>query len=421
MAAYCRLRPMENDQTFARYLSAARPRAMAALTRYFRAVDISEDAFQEACVRAIKSWPSKGVPRDPTAWLILVGRNAGVDALRRRERDRTLLEEPAPAPPGDLEAAYAEEIDTSDFRDDVLRLLFMCCHPELSEQDQLALALKIVVGFSVAEIARAFLVKPKAMEQRITRAKRKAASVIAALETPSPAERATRLNAVLTMLYLLFNQGYSSAGGALHIRASFCDEAIRLTRLLLTLFPGQTEVMGLLGLCLLHNARRSARQDAVGSLVPLDMQDRTLWDRSQIAEGQVLVEKALRHGRAGAFQVQAAIAAVHCAALSASQTDWEEIERLYEALEALTPSPVITLNRLVAVSKTRGPAQALKGLQALGTVLDDYLYFHSTAAAFYGELGQWAEARDAYNKALSLGPSDAEIAYIHLRLDELEK
>ena len=307
---------------------------MAALTRYFKNVDLAEDAYQDACMRALNSWRQKGVPKDPTAWLILVGRNAGIDALRRRETERTVADGlGVETDLGDIEADYAEAIDTSDYRDDVLRLLFMCCHDELPVRDQLALALKIVVGFSVDEIARAFLVKPKSMEQRITRAKKKAASVATSLETPSPQERANRLNAVLVMLYLLFNEGYASHGGPDHIRKSLCQEAIRLTRLLLQLFPAQPEVMGLLALCLLHDARRSARQDVTETLVPLDDQDRSLWDRSQIAEGQVLVEKALRRGRPGAFQIQAAIAAVHCAAPNAEATDWAEIERLYLALE----------------------------------------------------------------------------------------
>jgi len=413
---------MTSSQAFSRHFVSARPRAMAALTRYFRTVDLAEDAYQDACMRAVKSWPSKGVPKDPTAWLIMVGRNAGIDALRRRETERTAINDSVADPDlGDVEADYADAIDTSDYRDDVLRLLFMCCHDELSVQDQLALALKIVVGFSVDEIALAFLVKPKSMEQRITRAKKKAASVVTALETPSPQERAERLNAVLVMLYLLFNEGYSSHGGGDHIRKALCHEAIRLTRLLLTLFPAQPEVMGLLALCLLHDARSPARQDATDTLIPLDEQDRRLWDRSGIAEGQVLVEKALRRGRPGAFQIQAAIVAVHCAAPSASETDWAEIERLYCALEKVQPSPVVTLNRLVAVSKVDGPHAALEGMEGLAADLEDYLYFHSTSAAFQAELGNDGAARAGYEKALSLGPSDAEKAYIEGRLSTLKK
>lgn len=395
---------------------------MAALTRYFKNVDLAEDAYQDACIRAVKSWERKGVPKDPTAWLILVGRNAGIDALRRRETERSVADGlELETDLGDIEADYAEAIDTSDYRDDVLRLLFMCCHDELPVQDQLALALKVVVGFSVDEIARAFLVKPKSMEQRITRAKKKAAAVVASLETPSPQERATRLNAVLVMLYLLFNEGYASHGGPDYIRKSLCQEAIRLTRLLLQLFPGQPEVMGLLALCLLHDARRSARQDVTETLVPLDDQDRTLWDQSQIAEGQVLIEKALRRGRPGAFQIQGAIAAVHCAALNAEATDWAEIERLYLALERVQPSPVVTLNRLVAVSKVRGPEEALKGMAAIEPDLGGYLYFHSTRGAFCAEFGDVEGACAAYRKALTLGPSDAERSYIQNRISALKE
>ncbi len=373
-------------------------------------------------MRALKSWAKKGVPKDPTAWLILVGRNAGIDALRRRETERAAADGmELETDLGDVEAGYAEAIDTSDYRDDVLRLLFMCCHDELPVQDQLALALKIVVGFSVDEIARAFLAKPKSMEQRITRAKKKAAAVAASLETPSPQERANRLNAVLVMLYLLFNEGYASHGGPDHIRKALCQEAIRLTRLLLQLFPGQPEVMGLLALCLLHDARRSARQDATETLVPLDDQDRSLWDRSAIAEGQVLVEKALRRGRPGAFQIQAAIAAVHCAAPNADGTDWAEIERLYLALERVQPSPVVTLNRLVAVSKVRGPEEALKGMAAIEADLQGYLYFHSSRGALCADLGDVDGACAAYERALALDPSEAERSYIQGRLSSLKK
>lgn len=413
---------MTKSSPLARHFVSARPRAMAALTRYFRTVDLAEDAYQEACMRAVKSWTTKGLPKDPTAWLILVGRNAGIDALRRRETERAAFEGLETRQNlDDVEADYADAIDTSDYRDDVLRLLFMCCHDELTVQDQLALALKIVVGFSVEEIARAFLVKPKSMEQRITRAKKKAAAVVAALETPSLQERSQRLNAVLVMLYLMFNEGYTSHGGSDHIRHSLCQEAIRLARLLLRLFPAQPEVMGLLALCLLHNARRSARQDVAETLVPLDEQDRSLWDRSAIAEGQVLVEKALRRGRPGAFQIQAAIAAVHCAASRAEETDWAEIERLYRALEQVQPSPVVSLNRLVAVSKVQGAVEALKGTEMIAEALQGYLYFHTTRAAFYAETGDEGAAREAYEKALTLGPSDAERAYIEGRLSALKK
>lgn len=413
---------MTKSSLLTRHFVSARPRAMAALTRYFRTVDLAEDAYQEACMRAVKSWTTKGLPKDPTAWLILVGRNAGIDALRRRETERAAFEGLETGQDlDDVEADYAEAIDTSDYRDDVLRLLFMCCHDELTVQDQLALALKVVVGFSVEEIARAFLVKPKSMEQRITRAKKKAAAVVAALETPSLQERSQRLNAVLVMLYLMFNEGYTSHGGSDHIRYSLCQEAIRLARLLLQLFPAQPEVMGLLALCLLHNARRSARQDVAATLVPLDEQDRSLWDQSAIAEGQVLVEKALRHGRPGAFQIQAAIAAVHCAASRAEETDWAEIERLYRALEHVQPSPVVSLNRLVAVSKVQGAVEALKGMEMIAEALQGYLYFHTTCAAFYAETGDEGAAREAYEKALTLGPSDAERAYIEGRLSALKK
>jgi RNA polymerase sigma-70 factor, ECF subfamily len=411
----------EVDPQFRQEFSTARPRAMAALARYFQSVDLAEDAFQEACVRALKSWP-KQMPDDPISWLVLVGRNAGIDALRRQNRERQIRETPdAHEVNFDVEDAYAENLDMSDFRDDVLRLLFMCCHEELQPQDQLALALKVVAGFSVLEISRAFLVKPKTMEQRITRAKKKAASVVAALETPSPLERTERLSAVLTMLYLLFNEGYLSGGGGdVHIKTALCEEAIRLTRLLLVLFPSQPEVMGLLALCLLHSARVEARQTSTGSLISLEDQDRSLWDQPRISEGQSLVDKALRIGKPGIFQIQAAIASVHCMAQKAKETDWEEIVRLYDAFLLLQPSAVVKLNRLVAVSKVLGTEVALAELGELGPELDGYLYYHTTAAAFFEDVGQPEKARSSYKKALTLMPTGAEAVHIRGRLSALE-
>ena len=408
-------------------LSAARPQAVGALTRYFRDLDLAEECFQEACLRALRTWPEKGLPREPAAWLIFVGRNVGLDAVRRQRRQQELPDDEAeqiPAVPEEIdwEEAMAATLDEDVYRDDALRLLFLCCHPELPPKHQVALALRLVLGLSVEEIARAFLVAPRTMEQRITRAKKRIAQGTqdeAAFATPTPMERAHRLRAVGTMIYLLFNEGYSASGGDAQLRLPLCQEAIRLARLLLRLFPSQTEVMGLLALCLLQHSRRDARLDDAGDLVLLDQQDRNLWDASAIAEGLVLVEKALRHRKPGPYQVQAAIAAVHARACRADDTDWAEIDRLYAALEQLSPSPVVTLNRAVAVWKTRGAEAALALVDPLSADLDDYFHFHGTRGALLAETGRTVDARQALERARDLARTPAESAHLEARLREL--
>ncbi len=402
----------------AAHFAMARPRVLAALTRRFASLDLAEEAFQEACVRALERWPSAGVPRDPAAWLLLVGRNATIDRLRRDKRMDFRDELPeVEQNAADVEAVLANQIDTAELRDDVLRLMFMCCHPDLSLQDQLALALKVIGGFSTDKVARALVVKPKAMEQRITRAKKKAGALVAHLETPTLQERSARLDAVCVMVYLLFNEGYSATGGDVQIRSELCEEAIRLVRLLLSLFPQQAEVMGLLALCLFQHSRRLARIGDDNSLVPLDKQDRSRWNREEIAEGRVLLEKALRHGRAGPYQIQAAIAAVHCAAETAARTDWAEIEKLYGVLEQVQPSPIVSLNRAVALSKVTNAKAGLEHLATLATSLDSYLYFHASRASLLQEDGQWDAALASYERALHLGPTGQEAGHIREQMD----
>lgn len=410
-----------SDSRVAAHLALARPKVVAALTRQFRSLETAEEAFQEACVRALVKWSEAGVPRDPTAWLLVAGRNATLDRLRKDRRlvfDDSLADQSVSG--DDAEHDIAEQIDMAELRDDVLRLLFMCCHPELSLQDQLALALKVIAGFSVEKIARALVVRPKSMEQRITRAKRKASAMAVRLETPSLQERTARLDAVCTMIYLLFNEGYSASGGDVHIREELCEEAIRLLRLLLALFPAQSEVMGLLALCLIQHSRRDARLGNGGDLVPLEAQDRRLWHRSEISEGRVLLEKALRHGRPGPYQIQAAIAATHCSAKRAGETDWREIARLYEALEHVQPTPVVSLNRAVAVSKLHGADAGLEHLDRLADVLGSYLYFHTTRASFLMESGRGDLAITAYRQALLLGPTGQEIEHIRQQIARCE-
>lgn len=398
---------------------AARPQAVAALLRYFRDLDKAEEAYQEACLRALSQWPEKGPPRDPVAWLVFVGRNAQLDGVRREARQVALPDDDQISDLDDIEADMAERLDTADYRDDVLRLLFICCHPELPATQQIALALRIVSGLTVPQIARAFLIGDSAMEQRITRAKARIAKSPVPFEPPGAVERSERLAAVLAMIYLLFNEGYSASEQPLADRAQLCDEAIRLTRLLLRLFPMEPEVMGLLALELLQHARLPARYDAAGSLVLLEHQDRTLWKEPMIAEGLALIDKAMRHKRPGPYQVQAAIAALHARAKTPAETDWAGIDQLYATLERMQPSPVITLNRAVAVSKAAGPQAALALIEPLSQPLADYFHFHGLKGALLVQLNRPLEAREAFDKAISLARSPVEADHIRQQLDAL--
>ena len=400
-------------------LRSARPRAMGALLRYFRELDPAEEAFQEACLSALRNWPQNGPPRDPAAWLIFVGRNVGVDAARRRQKEQALPDEDRLSDLEDGETSLAERLDGAHYRDDILRLLFICCHPVLPSTQQIALALRIVCGLSVPEIARAFLVGESAMEQRITRAKARVAAAEVPFETPGPADRAQRLAAVAAAVYLMFNEGYSATGGDAHIRTPLCDEAIRLGRLLLGLFLDEPEIMGLLALLLLQHARAPARLDGAGQIVLLEDQDRSRWNRAFIDEGLALVDKALRHRRPGPYQVQAAIAALHARAHRAQETDWTEIELLYRTLEQLQPSPVVTLNRAVALSKVQGPEAALALIEPLAEPLSGYFHFFGVKGALLKQLGKVDEARSHLQKAIALARTPAEAAHIRLFLDRM--
>jgi RNA polymerase sigma-70 factor (ECF subfamily) len=398
-------------------LTAARPQALAALLRYFRDLDTAEEAFQEACLRALQAWPRNGPPRDPRAWLILVGRNAALDGVRRRSRLTELPAEEELSDTGDAEAELAERLDGSHYRDDVLRLLFMCCHPDLPATQQIALALRIVSGLTVRQIARAFLVGEAAIEQRITRAKARVAAADVPFETPGAVERAERLSMVSAMVYLLFNEGYSA--GDRSARAELCGEAIRLARLLLRLFQAEPEVMGLTALLLLQHARSPARFDDDGEIVLLEAQDRDRWDARLIAEGLALIDKAMRHRTPGPYQIQAAIAALHARAARPADTDWAGIDLLYAALERLQPSPVVTLNRAVAVGKVRGPAAALEMIERLAPRLAGYFHFFGARGAFLLQLGRREEARAAFDQAIALANTPAEAAHIRQHLDRL--
>jgi len=402
-------------------LTSARPQAIGALLRYFRDLDIAEEAFQEACLRALKTWPQNGPPRDAAAWLIMVGRNVAVDSVRRGKKQEALPDEDAISDLGDAESALAERLDGQHYRDDILRLLFICCHPDLPATQQIALALRVVSGLSVKQIARAFIVSEAAMEQRITRAKARVSDARVPFEAPGAVERSERLAAVAAMIYLVFNEGYSANSGEAQARAPLCDEAIRLARLLLRLFPTEPEIMGLTALMLLQTSRAPARFDKDGAIVLLEVQDRTRWDKAMIAEGLALIDKAVRHRRRGPYQVQAAIAAMHARAARAEDTDWANIDLLYAGLEQIQPSPVVTLNRAVAVSKVRGAEAALEMIEPLAKALSGYFYFFGVKGGLLTQLGRNDEARVAFDRAIALAGTAAEAAHIRMHLDRLAK
>src|SRR5215813_7689430 len=400
--------------------TSARPQAVGALLRYFRDLDTAEEAFQNACLRALKTWPQNGPPRDAAAWLIMVGRNVAIDEVRRNRRQEPLPEDDrAISDLGDAEDEIAERLDGSHYRDDILRLLFICCHPELPPTQQIALALRIVSGLSVKQIARAFLVSEAAMEQRITRAKARVAEADVPFETPGAAERSERLAGVTAMIYLIFNEGYSASGDTAETRKPLCEEAIRLARLLLRLFQGEPEIMGLMALLLLQHARAAARFDAQGQLILLDDQDRSLWNQKLIAEGLALIDKAMRHRQSGPYQVQAAVAALHSRAEKPEDTDWKQIDLLYGALELMQPSPVVTLNRAVAVSKVAGAEAALAMIEPLATRLANYFHFFGVRGAFLMQLGRNDEARVSFDRAIALASTSAEAAHIRMHLDRV--
>jgi RNA polymerase sigma-70 factor (ECF subfamily) len=399
---------------------AARPRAVAALLRYFDDVELAEEAFQAACLKALGTWPEQGAPRDPTAWLVLVGRNAGIDVLRRIARE-TRLPEVIAVPPEQVEDGIAEALDDAACGDDVLRLLFICCHRDLPATQQIALALRVVSGLSLADIARAFLVGEAAMEQRILRAKRTVGRADVRFETPAPLARVERLATVSAMIYLIFNEGYAASSREAGRRQPLCDEAIRLGRLLLHLFPDEPEVMGLLALMRLQHSRATARFDAGGAIVLLEDQDRRQWDRAAISEGITLTDRAFRLRRPGPYQLQAAIAALHARARSFEETDWRQIEQLYRVLVEFQPTPVVALNHAVAVSRVQGPDEALALIEPLAGPLARYFYYHAVRGHLLERIGCTVDAGDAYAAGLGLATSAAEAAQIRNYLDRLER
>lgn len=394
-------------------------RILATLIRLLGDFDLAEDALHDAFGAALERWPSEGVPANPRAWLISTGRFRAIDTMRRRVRfdaSQTAISEQLYADTSDAAA-----LDDEDVEDDRLRLIFTCCHPALAPEARTALTLREVCGLTTEEIARAFLTAPSTLAQRVVRAKAKIREARIPYQVPSPAELPERLDAVLQVIYLVFNEGYSASSGASLTRADLSGEAIRLGRLLLELLP-EPEVMGLLALMLLHESRRPARVSPTGDLILLEEQDRSLWNREQIREGKLLVGRALSSRRFGAYTLQAAIAAVHAEAATAAATDWAQIVALYSLLARIEPSPVIELNRAVAIAMRDGPEAGLTLIDAILAQgeLADYHLAHSARADLCRRLGRKAEARSSYERALALTRQQPERRFLERRLAELQ-
>jgi len=392
-------------------------RVLATLIRLLGDFDLAEEALHDAFSAALERWPRDGTPANPRAWLVSTGRFKAIDVIRRRVRHDASLAELARRL--ELDSPGAPGFDDG-VADDRLRLIFTCCHPALGAEARIALTLRTVCGLTTEEIARAFLARPAALAQRIVRAKAKIRDARIPYEVPARAELPARLDAVLHVIYLVFNEGYSASSGAALTRHDLTAEAIRLGRLLVELLP-ESEAIGLLALMLLHESRRATRATPDGELVLLDEQDRTRWDRALIAEGVTLVGRALRGRPVGRYAIQAAIAAVHAEAPDAAATDWGQIVGLYDALLALDPSPVVELNRAVAVAMRDGPAAGLALIEPiLGRgELSDYLHVHSARADLYRRLGRRDEAAGAYRRALELTQQEPERRFIQRRLREL--
>jgi RNA polymerase sigma-70 factor (ECF subfamily) len=390
---------------------------LATLIRLLGDFDRAEDALHDAFRTALEQWPREGVPANPRAWLVSTGRFKAIDRQRRTQREAPLDSVPEPA---DAEPRDAAEGEAQGVEDDRLRLIFTCCHPALASEGRVALTLREVCGLTTEEIARAFLTAPATLAQRIVRAKAKIKEARIPYEVPRAAELPERLEAVLQVIYLVFNEGYSASSGESLTRPDVSTEAIRLGRLLLELLP-DPEVMGLLALMLLNESRRPARATAGGELILLDQQDRQLWNREQMKEGIAWVERALTSGPAGPYTLQAAIAAVHAEAPEAGQTDWAQIVALYTLLQQAAPSPVVELNRAVAVAMRDGPGAGLMivdDILARGE-LESYQWAHSVRADLYRRLGKTAEARAAYQEALTLTRLAPERRFLEKRLQEL--
>ncbi len=395
-------------------------RIVATLIRLLGDFELAEECAQEAFAAAVDAWRDSGIPEFPRAWIIQTARNKAIDRIRRRANFAEKLE--SYVADGFIKTVEEPNYDTTDIQDDRLRLIFTCCHPSLAPDAQVALTLRMLGGLETDEIARAFLVPEATMAQRIVRAKKKIRDARIPYRVPEPGELPERLDAVLTVIYLVFNEGYAATRGQTMVRADLCSEAIRLGRLVRSLMAPKTpaEVSGLLALMLLQDSRRDARLDESGDLVLLEHQDRTRWNRGQIEEAIPLVSEAFK-GEVGPYSVQAAIAALHCNAERAEETDWAQIVRLYDLLLRVQPSPIVSLNRAVAVAMVEGPQAGLKILDELAQDggLDNYHLFHACRADFLRRLDQRAEASKSYAKALSLTSNESERRFIEKRMKGL--
>ncbi len=399
-------------------------RIVATLIRVVGDFEMAEDAAQEAFTAAVDQWRTSGVPESPRAWIVQTARHKAIDRIRRRARFEESLDayiEAGLQPMASSPRAVLPDFETTEIPDDPLRLIFTCCHPALALEARVALTLRTLGGLATDEIARAFLVPEATMAQRLVRAKRKIRDAGIPYKMPEASDMPERIDAVLTVIYLIFNEGYAATRGAKLVRADLCSEAIRLVRLLSTLMAphAPAETTGLLALMLLQHSRRDARMTQSGDLVVLEDQDRALWHRQEIEEALPLVEESLRGG-SGPFALQAAIAALHCQAPSAEDTDWRQIVRLYEVLARLQPSPIVSLNRAVAVAMVEGPGRGLVLIDALAADLDEYHLFHAARADLLRRAGTIGEAVKSYRRALALVTNDSERRFLERRLREAQ-